>query len=88
MNKEIKEKLHCYFRVSSAVQEKGASLEVQEMRGQKIAEERGLEFEPYMEGSASSNSENLDKRPQLAKLLLGIREGKVKHLFAWDMDRL
>ena len=85
---ENKEKLHCYFRVSSAVQEKGASLEVQEMRGRKIAEERGLEFEPYMEGSASSNSENLDKRPQLAKLLLGIREGKVKHLFAWDMDRL
>ncbi len=83
-----KEKLHCYFRVSSKVQEEGASLDVQEMRGKQIAKERGLEFEPYMEGSASSNSEDLDKRPQLAKLLLGIREGKVKHLFAWDMDRL
>ena len=88
MNSENKEKLHCYFRVSSAIQEQGASLNVQEMCGRKIAEERGLEFEPYMEGSASSNSENLDKRPQLAKLLLGIKEGKVKHLFAWDMDRL
>ena len=70
------------------MQEQGASLNVQEMRGRKIAEERGLEFEPYMEGSASSNSEKFDKRPQLAKLLLGIKEGKVKHLFAWDMDRL
>ena len=88
MNSKNKEKLHCYFRVSSAIQEQGASLNVQEMCGRKIAEERGLEFEPYMEGSASSNSENLDKRPQLAKLLLGIKEGKVKHLFAWDMDRL
>ena len=88
MYSENKEKLHCYFRVSSAIQEQGVSLNVEEMRGRKIAEERGLEFEPYMEGSQSSNSENLDKRPQLAKLLLGIKEGKVKHLFAWDMDRL
>ena len=36
-----KEKLHCYFRVSSKVQEEGASLEVQEMRGKQIAKERG-----------------------------------------------
>lgn len=88
MSNKIKEQLHCYFRVSSSIQEKGASLEVKDMRGRKIAEERGLEYIPYPEGSASSHSETLDKRPQLQKLLLKIRDGDVKHIFAWDMDRL
>ena len=88
MSKKLKEKLHCYFRVSSAVQEKGASLEVQEKIGRKISKDKGLVFVPYPEGSASSNSETLEKRPQLQKLLLKIRDGEVKHIFAWDMDRL
>ena len=88
MNKKNKEQLHCYFRVSSSIQEKGASLAVQEKVGRKIAKDKGLEFVPYAEGSASSNSESLDKRPQLQKLILQIRDGNVKHLYAWDMDRL
>jgi DNA invertase Pin-like site-specific DNA recombinase/DNA-binding transcriptional MerR regulator len=83
-----KEKLHCYFRISSRVQEEGSSLETQQIRGKEIAKQRGLEFVPYMEGTASSNSEELTKRPQLQRILLGINEGKIKHLYAWDMDRL
>ena len=83
-----KETLHCYFRVSSKVQTEGASLEVQEKIAKEIAKKNKFKLEMYSEGAASSNNENLDKRPQLAKILLGIRDGHIKHLYAWDMDRL
>ena len=83
-----KETLHCYFRVSSAIQKEGASLDVQEKIAKEIAKRNKWNIELYSEGAASSNNENLDKRPQLAKILLGIREGNIKHLYAWDMDRL
>ena len=83
-----KDIIHCYFRVSSAVQKEGASLDVQEKVAREIAKNKNFDIELYQEGAASSNNENLDKRPQLAKILLGIREGSIKHLYAWDMDRL
>ena len=77
MTNKNKEKLHCYFRISSRVQEEGSSLETQQIRGKEIAKQRGLEFIPYMEGTASSNSEELTKRPKLQRILLGINEGKI-----------
>jgi len=46
LTKKNKEKLHCYFRISSRVQEESSSLETQEIREKEIAKQRGIEFIP------------------------------------------
>ena len=49
-----------------------------------------LKLKPVLmnEGGKSSNHEEIDKRPVLQKLLLGIEEGTIRHLYAYNIDRL
>jgi len=81
--------LHIYTRVSTRAQEKdGTSLDTQKALGEKVA--KRLKLKPVLmnEGGKSSNHEEIDKRPVLTKLLLGIEEGTVRHLYAYNIDRL
>ena len=73
--------LHIYTRVSTRAQEiDGTSLDTQKALGEKVA--KRLKLKPVLmnEGGKSSNHEEIDKRPVLQKLLLGIEEGTVRHL--------
>ena len=93
--KEVKERnmskkeLHIYTRVSTRAQEiEGTSLDTQRKLGTEVAKK--LKMKPVLmnEGGKSSNHEEIDKRPVLQKLLLGIEEGTVQHLYAYNIDRL
>ena len=88
MTRKPKEKLFIYCRVSGSSQRNGASLEVQEKIGRESAKRHNLKPELLFEGVASSHYESLEKRPKLRNLLLKIKDGEVKHLFSWDIDRL
>ena len=51
----VKEKLHCYLRVSSDTQEKdGGSLEVQRSIGKKVSKRLDMEYVELLEGSSST----------------------------------
>ena len=83
----MKNILHIYTRVSSAVQEEGTSLETQKELGIKKSKELGMEFKIWNEGAASSHHEILTNRPKISKLLLEINNGTIKHLFVYNNDR-
>lgn len=55
----MKEILHIYIRVSSAVQEEGTSLETQKELGIVKSKELGMKYQIWNEGAASSHHENL-----------------------------
>ena len=81
--------LHIYTRVSTRVQEtEGTSLDTQKNLGTEVAKKLKLKPVVHNEGGKSSNHEEIDKRPVLQKLLLGIEEGTVKHLYSYNFDRL
>ena len=81
--------LHIYTRVSSDRQEEeGTSLEEQKKLGLRTAESRSMKPVVWEEGSASSHHEGFTKRPQFLKVLDGVRNGQVKHLFVADLSRL
>lgn len=81
--------LHIYTRVSTRAQEtEGTSLDTQKKLGTQVAKKLKLEPVIHNEGGKSSNHEEIDKRPVLQRLLLGIEEGSVKHLYAYNIDRL
>jgi site-specific DNA recombinase len=81
--------LHIYTRVSTRAQEKdGTSLDTQRKLGTEVAKKLKLKPVLMNEGGKSSNHEEIDKRPVLQKLLLGIEEGTVKHLYSYNIDRL
>lgn len=81
--------LHIYTRVSTKAQEtEGTSLDTQKQLGTQVAKKLKLKPVLMNEGGKSSNHEEIDKRPVLQKLLLGIEEGTVKHLYAYNIDRL
>ena len=84
----MKETLHIYCRVSTRVQEKGASLDTQEKLGKKKAKELGYEYQVWNEGGASSHHEEFNNRPVLRALLKDIEGGLVRHLFVYNNDRL
>lgn len=84
----MKEILHIYTRVSSAVQEEGTSLETQKELGIKKSKELGMKYQIWNEGAASSYHENLTNRPKIAELLLEIQNGTIKHLFVYNNERL
>ena len=84
----MKEILHIYTRVSSAVQEEGTSLETQKELGIKKSKELGMKFQIWNEGAASSHQENLTNRPKISELLFDIEKGNIKHLFVYNNDRL
>lgn len=81
--------LHIYTRVSTASQEdKGTSLQSQEELGIKKAEELGFDPRLWNEGGASSHYEDLENRPVLQRLLIGIERLEIEHLFVFNTDRL
>lgn len=84
----MKEILHIYTRVSSAVQEEGTSLETQKDLGIKKSKELGMEHQIWNEGAASSHHENLTNRPKISELLFELEKGNIKHLFVYNNDRL
>jgi DNA invertase Pin-like site-specific DNA recombinase len=85
----MSEVLHIYTRVSSTVQEeKGSSLESQKEFGIKKSKELGFDHKVWNEGGQSSFHDDLENRPVLVELLSLISEGRVKHLFVYNTDRL
>ena len=54
----MKETLHTYSRVSTSVQEEGASLDTQKELGEKKAKELGMKHKLWNEGSASSHHDD------------------------------
>ena len=84
----MKETIHIYSRVSTAVQELGSSLEYQRELGEKCANDNELEFEVHNEGVHSSSSEDPLERDVLRRLLARIENGEIRHLFVYNQDRL
>ena len=84
----MKETLHIYCRVSTKVQEEGASLDVQRDEGKKKAKDLGMKAKVWNEGAASSHHEDLLNRPKLMELMNEIENGSAKHLFVFNNDRL
>ena len=81
--------LHIYTRVSTSIQEEeGTSLETQLEEGVKRSEKLGFEYKIWNEGGRSSSKDDLSNRPVLLDLLQEVDEGKVKHLYVWNTDRL
>ena len=82
------EYLHIYTRVSTAIQEKGTSLDYQTELGKKCAKDNGLECEIHNEGVHTSSSEDPMERPVLRTLLARIENGEIRNLFVYNQDRL
>ena len=81
--------LHIYTRVSTRVQdEEGTSLTTQKELGIAKSKELKMGHKVWNEGAASSHHEDLLNRPVLAKLLLDMEQGEIKHLFVFNNDRL
>lgn len=86
---EQKQTLHVYTRVSTEVQAtEGTSLDTQKDLGVAKADELGFNHKVWNEGGASSHYEDLDNRPVLMQLLREVEDGKIKHLYVWNNDRL
>ena len=85
----MKEVLHIYCRVSSGIQEtEGTSLESQQHLGKLKAKQLNLTPKIWLEGAASSDNDEIDKRPQLSALMTAIDDGEVKHLYVTEQSRL
>lgn len=83
------ETLHIYSRVSTTQQqEENYSLESQQESGIRRAEQLGMDYKVWNEGAQSSSGDDLDNRPVLMNLLSEIEEGKVKNVYAFNIDRL
>ena len=74
----MKGTLHIYCRVSTKVQEEGASLDVQRDEGKKKAKDLGMKAKVWNEGAASSHHEDLLNRPKLMELMNEIENGSAK----------
>ena len=83
------ETLHIYSRVSSVQQkEENFSLDSQQESGIRRAEQLGMDYKIWDEGAQSSFGDDLGNRPALMSLLTEIEEGRVKHLYVFNTDRL
>ena len=83
------ETLHVYTRVSTSSQaDEGTSLVSQRESGERKAKELGMKCVIEDERAASSSTETLENRPVIQSVLQRIQEGKIKHLFVWNTDRL
>jgi len=85
MRKEI---LHIYTRVSTEVQTRGTSLDNQKEVGIKISKEEGLGYKIHNEGGKSSNYETWQNRPKIQDIMIGMEEGRIKHLYSFEPDRI
>lgn len=85
----MSETLHIYSRVSTQVQvDEGTSIQTQQEIGKQLAKQLGFKFQIWNEGGASSHHEEVHKRPKFAELLREIESGRIRHLYAWEFDRL
>ena len=84
----MKDTLHIYTRVSQRSQEEGSSLESQKELGIQKSKDLGMKHKLWNEGAQSSHHEDLLNRPKIVELLQDIENGKVKHLFVYNNDRL
>ncbi len=85
----MKEILHIYLRVSTQSQvDDGTSIETQKEIGIRKSKELGLDYKIWDEGGQSSNKDDLTNRPVITQLLDLVEQGKVKHLFVYNTDRL
>jgi len=85
----MKETLHGYRRVSSKVQSvEGDSLTTQLEIGKDWSTKLKMRYQDWNEGPQSSSKDDFHNRPRLNRLLLHISQGKVKHLYVFDLDRL
>ena len=84
----VKETLHIYTRVSSKKQTEGESLKVQKELGIQKSKELGMSYKIWNETHASSNHETFHNRPVMRDLLFAVESGEVKHIYAYDDDRL
>lgn len=82
------EVLHILIRVSTQVQEDGTSLKTQEEQGIKLSRRLKMNYQIHNEGGTSSNKDTLDNRPVMLNLLKLMNEGKVKHLYVYNTDRI
>ena len=83
------ETLHCYCRVSSRIQsDEGTSIETQHEVGKLKATSLGMKVKFWNEGAASSDHEEIEKRPVLSSLVTAIADGTVKHLWVHEASRL
>jgi DNA invertase Pin-like site-specific DNA recombinase len=81
--------LHIYTRVSTRVQdEEGTSLTTQKELGIAKSKELKIKHKLWNGSAASSHHEDLLNRPVLAKLLLDMEQGEIKHIFIFNNDRL
>ena len=84
----MKETLHIYTRVSTEIQTKGTSLDEQKRIGVKISQDNDLKYEVHNEGGKSSNYETWENRPKIQDIMIGIEEGRIKHLYSYQPDRI
>ena len=84
----MQETLHIYSRVSTRSQLDGDSIKVQKELGIKKATALGMSHKIWDEQNASSNHETFHNRPVMLDLLFSIERGEIKHVFAYDDDRL
>jgi DNA invertase Pin-like site-specific DNA recombinase len=84
----MKETLHIYSRVSTRSQLEGDSIKVQKDLGIKKAIALGMSHKIWDEENASSNHETFHNRPVMRELLFSVERGEIKHIFAFDDDRL
>jgi DNA invertase Pin-like site-specific DNA recombinase len=84
----MRETLHIYTRVSSAVQAEGTSLHTQKEIGISLAHRLDMDYEVHNEGGKSSANDDLQNRPVMLELLKMMDRGRIKHLFVYNTDRL
>tara|TARA_B110000238_G_scaffold201124_1_gene255001 strand:+ start:5315 stop:7108 length:1794 start_codon:yes stop_codon:yes gene_type:complete len=81
--------LHIYSRVSQRIQaEEGTSLDTQRDEGIKTAMREEKTPVLWNEGFASSSGDTFKERRVLEVMFNELLEGNIKHLYAWDYDRL
>jgi hypothetical protein len=55
-------------------------LDEQKRIGVKISQDNDLKYEVHNEGGKSSNYETWENRPKIQDIMIGIEEGRIKHL--------
>jgi site-specific DNA recombinase len=80
--------IHIYSRVSTKSQEDNTSLKNQKDEGIKKAILDNKTPVLWNEGSASSSGDTFEERPVLEEVFSNIVSDDIKHLYAWDYDRL
>jgi DNA invertase Pin-like site-specific DNA recombinase len=80
--------LHIYTRVSTSNQIKGHSLDAQKKRGIDKAKSLGFEYTVLSEAGKSAGNEDVNNRPEFIRLIDMCVNGKIKHIFVTEWDRL